>query len=205
MKDLESHAFSSWKVYSVYLHFRSTNAPDYFARRDMPCPRTLKMSRYGATYRLAHINMCLDMRSIVRAAGPSPDGTGAEIFYDVTDTNALEEILRDDPYVLSGVWSSWRTRQLVDFIEPPSQVLPCLDGTRRVTAVEVAMKDCPTATATLRRLQEEEILAVGGVTADAVAIAWICDSDQDEALRRFNRSALEVSGAPAAHPMIWVL
>lgn len=189
----------------MYLHFRSSNASDYFKRRDLPCPPNLKMARYGSTYRLAHINMCLDMRAIFRAAGPSPEGTSAEIFYQLSGAQQLDELLRDDPYVVGGIWASWSIRRLVDFVEPLSPIPVCLDGTRRVTAVELSAKDPRAATVALQRLRDAQTLAVGGVTEDEVAIAWMRTVDVEEAVHLLQVSGVEAAARPSTHSMIWVL
>jgi hypothetical protein len=189
----------------MHLHLKAVNASDYFERREAPCPKDLKMSRYGATFRLAHINMCLDMRTVVRAAGPSPEGGGAEVFYSVPDMQAMEALLRDDPYVIAGVWSSWSIRTLVEFIEPVTQQAVCLDGSRRVTAVESPVSDQNCALSALMRLRNEQSLAVGGITSDGTAIAWMTTPDKPMALRQVKDSGLSVGAEPSSRSMIWVL
>jgi uncharacterized protein YciI len=189
----------------VFYRLSTVNAPDYFDRRDLPCPSSLKMARYGATYRLAHINMCLDMRSTIRAAGPSPDGTGAQVFYSVPSMDALEEILRNDPYVIGGIWTSWSIEHLNDFIAPLSEVPVCLDGSRRVTVVEAPVSDRHSAISALQRLRDEGVLAAGGITDGGTAIVWMSTGDHEETLNQLRGSGIDVSRKPRVYPMIWAL
>jgi len=185
----------------VYLHFESINAPDYFERRDLPCPSGSKMAHFGSTYRRAHVNMCLSMRSIYRAAGPSPDGAGAEIFFDVADIQALQALLREDPYVIGGIWKSWKVRQLVHLLVPLGPIPICLDGSRVVTALEWAVSDRHAAIEGLHELQRKGMLAVGAVTEEGTAIAWLHNRESVD----LTRQHLKLSGELRTHSMVWVL
>jgi hypothetical protein len=189
----------------MLFHFTSVNAPDYFSRRDQSCPSDLKMSHYGATYRLAHINMCLDMKSTIRAAGPNPRGNGAEVFYSVDSESVLHSLLRDDPYVISGVWTAWSTRLLRELIEPTTRPEVCLDGSRRITAIEAPVADCDSARESLERLRDQNQLAIGAITGNDVAIAWLRVEDREQALSVFHDSGIKLAGSPSAYPMVWVL
>jgi hypothetical protein len=190
---------------NMYLHFKSVNAADYFERRDLPYPRSSKLAHYGPTYRLAHINMCLALRSVYRAAGPLPDGTGAEIFFDVADQNELEERLRDDPYVIGGIWTSWSFRPLVEILVPTEQPPVCLDGSRVVTAVEATVSDGSLAMNALRYLRDEGLLAVGGVTVDGIAIAWLPCSGYQKASQLLRQQKIHLTGDLRTHSIVWVL
>ncbi len=189
---------------SVHVHLTPINNPDYFTRRDLPCPPELKNARYGATYRLAHINMCLAMRDVVRAAGPSPDGARAEVFYEVESLTALEELLRDDPYVIGKVWTAWTARPLVHVVPPAGLVDVCLDGSRRITVVEGKVADGASTVAALRRLRNEEALAIGGVTDDGMLIAWVREAEPAAAVKRLAASRADVRGT-SSRPLVWVL
>jgi uncharacterized protein YciI len=189
----------------MYLHLRAVNAVDYFQRRDKPCPRNLSTAHYGTTYRLAHINRCLDLRSIVRAAGPSPEGATADVIYSFESRSALEEFLDTDPYVIGGVWTSWSVRHLIEWIEPVTQIPVCMDGTRRITLIEEPVKDREAIAAALRRLRDQGSLGLGTISDDGVAVGWMCMPDHEEALNVWKGAGMNVSGKASARSLVWVL
>lgn len=189
----------------MHLHLRAVNASDYFQRRDRPCPGDLSAARYGPTYRLAHINRCLDMRSTVRAAGPSPEGTGADVIFSFETKSALQEFLDSDPYVVGGVWTSWSIRELTEWVEPVTQIPVCLDGTRRITVLEEPVSDPRSTVSALRRLQDQGSLALGSLAADGMAVAWMRTSDHQEALDLWRAVGMNASGKASARSLVWVL
>lgn len=191
----------------MYLYFRSVDAPDYFERRDRPFPTHLSASRYGATQREAHINMYLAMRDAkaVLAAGPSPDGVTADAVFNFESMDAFEEFLKDDPYVIGGVWTSWSVQPLNDCVAPITQIPVCWDGTRRITVVEEPVEDSASAAALLRTLQNQGSVVFGGIAADGMAIAWMHTSDHDEALRLWSSAGMNASAKATCRSLVWVL
>lgn len=153
---------------------------------------------------MAHINMCLDMRSVVRAAGPVVDGTRADVFYEVASRAALDDLLRDDPYVISGVWASLRLRTLEHFVEPLSMIEVCLDASRGVVTVEGRVTDERHALSALRRMRDAEVVAVGGLFEDGTVVAWVRTSGPSEALACLARGGLELQSA-VCQSLVWVL
>jgi hypothetical protein len=140
----------------------------------------------------------------VRAAGPSLDGTRADVFYEVESLAALDELLRNDPYVIGGVWAAHTLRTLDHFVEPAGLIDVCLDGSRRVVVVEAKVPDRGLALSALRRLRDAETLAVGGIFEDGTVVAWLRTSDSAEALERLAEGGLKMQ-APSSRSLVWVL
>jgi uncharacterized protein YciI len=191
----------------VYLYFRSVDAPDYFERRDRPFPAHLSASRYGPTHRVAHITMYLAARDAGRVlgAGPSPDGVTADCIFNFESRDAFDEFLKDDPYVIGGVWTSWSVLDLNEFVAPIGAIPVCWDGTRRITVVEESVEDPDRAAAALRTLQDQGSLVLGGIGADGTVIAWMHASDPEQASSLWRGVGMNASAKATCRPLVWVL
>lgn len=188
----------------MFFHLVATNSADYFERRDRPFPRELQNAEYGATHRLAHINRWLATRDICRTAGPSIDGAIADTFLCTPDRKALDEFLRTDPYVVGGVWEKVDIAPFVQITEFGATVEACLDGSRRVTAIEGTLTSNPTVTAALEKMRSDGKLVVGGVREGDRFIAWVRPPEATEAVRLLGTYGIEPDGLKT-RTMVWVL
>lgn len=74
-------------------------APDYLERRP--------------TFRQEHLALATEAfrRGVLRLAGAFQPPDGALLVFQAGDRSAVEEFVRNDPYVKNGLVTSWRIRE----------------------------------------------------------------------------------------------
>ena len=153
------------------VHVRTTCAEDYVGRR--------------APVRRAHIErlLCLRAGGTLVAAGPTPDGHAAELFYRVPDHAALQAIVEEDPYHRAGAWTAYVPRSFETFVDPWEPEPPVvLDGSRPALVIEGPPADRDMAQLALVELRGAGRVVLGGFLPDGSTVAVARTSDADEAI-----------------------
>jgi uncharacterized protein YciI len=189
----------------IVVHLAAVNSPEYFSHRQRVLARNLPGAEYGETYRAAHIGRCLAMRHVVLAAGPSPDGKRADVFYRVENLGELDALLRDDPYIHGRIWVDYAVHAFDEFLGPLGRVAPCFDGSRKVTAIEGDVVDAGHAIASLESIQREGKLVCGGLFAGNRGLVWINAADSTEAKDRVGDGGGWARDTLSSRAMVWVL
>ena len=153
----------------MIFYVRFTCADDYMARR-LP-------------YRPAHLRQLDTLRGEGRvvAGGPEPDGTYANIFYDVVDRAELDVLLADNEFNRAGLFVAAIPRAFAAFVEPIQR--PPLDAGLQVTIVEGVVADRAQAHAGLVELRRVGQAAFGGFFDDGLGLVVVRSADPDESHR----------------------
>jgi len=153
----------------VNYHVRFKCADDYMDRR-LP-------------FRPAHLKQLdtLSREGRVVAGGPEPDGTYANIFYDVRDRAELEAVLAENEFNRAGLFVGSIPRAFTDFLPPLER--PPLDAGLQVTIVEGTVADRARAHAGLVALRASGQVAFGGFFDGEAGLAVVRHADPGEARR----------------------
>ncbi len=170
-----------------------TTVDDYVTRRE--------------PHRRAHIARLQGLRAngILIGAGPSPDGTTADIVYRLQRPEQIQHAMEEDPYWTAGVWTRYTPRSFMQFVEPWELVPVVLDGTRRVTIVEGPVSDLDMAQLAIVEMRGAGRVHFGGFFPDGGTWALATSSDADEALGWFRATGFWKPDALTARPLLHVL
>jgi hypothetical protein len=177
----------------IVYHVAATTAADYPSRRE--------------PYRKEHLARLLDLRArgLVVAAGPAPDGTGADLFYRARAEGDLARLVEEDPYFAGGAWTAYSARAFAQFIEPWRPPPLVTDGSRRVTVVEGHAPDVDMASFALIEARGAGRLAFGGFFAGGGTLAVLGSADGALALGWLEETGLWERGTLRARPLLYVL
>jgi uncharacterized protein YciI len=177
----------------IVYHIAVTTSDDYLSRRE--------------PHRAAHIERLQKLRAagIVIAGGPAPDAKSAELVYRLQQPRQLQPVIEEDPYWQAGAWTGYAPRSFSEFVDPWQLPPVVLDGSRRATFVEGAVKDRDMAQFALIEMRGAGRIALGGLFEDSTTLALATSADADTARGWFTESGFWASDRLATRPFLWVL
>lgn len=177
----------------IVFHVAVRTVEDYLAKRE--------------PHRRNHLERLQGLRAagICLLAGPSPDGTGAELVYRLQRPEQVKFAVEEDPYWMGGVWTSYTPRSFAEFVEPFELVPLVVDGSRRVTVVEGPCADHGLAQLALVQLRGGGRLHLGGFFEGARTCAVLKTADATEAVGWLQETGQWTPGALTVRPLLHVL
>ena len=177
----------------IVYHIAVTTVADYAVKRE--------------PHRREHIGRLQGLRAntILIGAGPSADGTAADLFYRLQQPWQVKPAMEEDPYWMGGVWTAYTPRSFSHFVEPWEIVPVVLDGSRRATIVEGPVADVDMAQISMIEMRGAGKLAFGGILEDGRSLLVMKTEDPDEAKAPLGEHGFWHIAAQTTRPFLWVL
>jgi hypothetical protein len=177
----------------IVYHIAVTTSDDYLSRRE--------------PHRAAHIERLQKLRAagIVIAGGPAPDGKSAELVYRLQQPRQLQPVIEEDPYWQAGAWTGYAPRSFSEFVDPWQLPPVVLDGSRRATFVEGAVKDRDMAQFALIEMRGAGRVGFGGFFEGGGTLAVVKTADAAEARSWFADTGFWKPEALSTRPWLHVL
>jgi hypothetical protein len=158
-------------------------------------------------HRRAHLERLQGLRAagILIAAGPSPQGTTADLVYRLQQPGQIKHAIEEDPYWTAGVWVGYEPRSFAQFVEPWEMPPLVSDGSRTAIIVEGPTAEHDMAQFALIEMRGAGRVHLGGFFEGGQTLALANTPDPETALGWFGESGFWPTDKLTARPLLHVL